>query len=637
MSPLLIDIAARLLAVGLLVLLVLALRRPVARFFGARAAYALWLLPAVRLIMPDLPALPVLVPGLAPQTLRAETMGVVMHAGSINAHGETAAVADAGSGAGETARLLTGGPVGDIDIGTILTQLAILGALGWLAGVVGLLAARIVAEMRGRRVWRARTHDAAPALRALASDVARATGVRGAVALRQADHACGPLVTGLVRPLIVLPADFETRFSAAQQHFALTHEYLHVARGDLRMAALAELIRVLLWPLPWAKAGLRAFRADQEAACDASVIAITRADPAAYGETLLKAARPYPTALPALTLDHALKERIITMRPRNRLKGGAVAVTLIGLAGLGISGSYAEADDKAKARAEEIARIDAQLAAETARLEARRAQLAAARAGDDAALEGLRAQAPQIERRVVIGGPMPRPPMPPLPPGVAPKPGAPNVLIFGGDGNSVRLSGEDGMVLLSDPMDGLQGRLDALDALDFDIPEFPEIGEPTVTVVELRTKDGQVLKVDDLEVVLPERLAEIEAQAGRIEQRVKEMKIEQRVEAALGKDFEARVEANAAAIKALQQDCLVHQSRSKATTILRRDVAGAGAQKLLCFSGGREALRSTAIQKFVADARGLTDDERERFEDAREGVSYSFQFSTAASEAPPAR
>ena len=42
---------------GALMALVLLLRRPVARCFGAQAAYALWLLPALRFVMPPL-ALP---------------------------------------------------------------------------------------------------------------------------------------------------------------------------------------------------------------------------------------------------------------------------------------------------------------------------------------------------------------------------------------------------------------------------------------------------------------------------------------------------------------------------------------------------------------------------------------------------
>ena len=39
---------------GALIVAVLALRRPVSRHFGARAAYALWALPFLRLILPPI-------------------------------------------------------------------------------------------------------------------------------------------------------------------------------------------------------------------------------------------------------------------------------------------------------------------------------------------------------------------------------------------------------------------------------------------------------------------------------------------------------------------------------------------------------------------------------------------------------
>ena len=44
-----------LVATSLLMAAVLLLRAPVARLFGARAAFALWLAPAVRLLLPPLP------------------------------------------------------------------------------------------------------------------------------------------------------------------------------------------------------------------------------------------------------------------------------------------------------------------------------------------------------------------------------------------------------------------------------------------------------------------------------------------------------------------------------------------------------------------------------------------------------
>ena len=47
-------LADTLIVTGLLILAVLLLRRPVARLFGAQTAYALWLLPLLRLILPPL-------------------------------------------------------------------------------------------------------------------------------------------------------------------------------------------------------------------------------------------------------------------------------------------------------------------------------------------------------------------------------------------------------------------------------------------------------------------------------------------------------------------------------------------------------------------------------------------------------
>ena len=44
-----------LVASTLLMLVVLAVREPVSRHFGPRIAYALWLLPALRMVLPPLP------------------------------------------------------------------------------------------------------------------------------------------------------------------------------------------------------------------------------------------------------------------------------------------------------------------------------------------------------------------------------------------------------------------------------------------------------------------------------------------------------------------------------------------------------------------------------------------------------
>ncbi|MGD3580303.1 M56 family metallopeptidase, partial [Xanthomonas citri pv. citri] len=42
-----------------------------------------------------------------------------------------------------------------------------------------------------------------------------------------------PVSVGLWRPRIVLPMDFDTRYSAAERTLILAHERLHLRRGDL--------------------------------------------------------------------------------------------------------------------------------------------------------------------------------------------------------------------------------------------------------------------------------------------------------------------------------------------------------------------------------------------------------------------
>src|SRR5688572_25961129 len=77
MSGWLIDTV---LYTGLLIGLVLALRRPVGRFFGPQLAYALWALPFLRLLLPPIVLPASLAPEPTPATRAAETMPAAIEA-----------------------------------------------------------------------------------------------------------------------------------------------------------------------------------------------------------------------------------------------------------------------------------------------------------------------------------------------------------------------------------------------------------------------------------------------------------------------------------------------------------------------------------------------------------------------------
>jgi beta-lactamase regulating signal transducer with metallopeptidase domain len=107
--------------------------------------------------------------------------------------------------------------------------------------------------------------------------------------LRQADAVAGlPAAIGLLRPIIVVPSDFEQRYSDEQQALMRTHEREHIARGDLALNAIVALLRCVYWFNPLLHYAVRHYRHDQELSCDQRVIRRHPQARRAYGEAMLK-------------------------------------------------------------------------------------------------------------------------------------------------------------------------------------------------------------------------------------------------------------------------------------------------------------------------------------------------------------
>jgi len=148
----------------------------------------------------------------------------------------------------------------------------------------------------------------------------------------------GPLALGLLDRRIVVPADFETRYSPGERALALDHEAIHHRRGDIWWNHLGLLILAVNWFNPVAWLAFRAFRADQELACDARVTALASSEARHdYACALIKSASR-PGLIAACPLNHAdqLKRRLKMMKnhevSRGRMLAGAAAIaTLAGL------------------------------------------------------------------------------------------------------------------------------------------------------------------------------------------------------------------------------------------------------------------------------------------------------------------
>ena len=288
-------------AVSLLILAIVALRGPVARAFGARAAYALWAAPLIRAVMPPLPALSLPAPA-GPVSLAPVRMMLIQSPAS------------------------SGWTLGD----------AIVAA--WLGGAALFLAYHIIRHHRFIASALGQGH--ALAIAGIPYDIVASAAVEG------------PVATGLVHPLILVPLDFSKRFDAEQQRLALLHEQLHHRHGDLWASAAALIVTGLLWFNPVAHLALRAFRRDMEAACDARVIASSGAEAAPlYAETILRcAARPIPRSLCALTTIDELKGRLTMLKSNPnalRRSAGLVLAASLTVGGLALSGpAFAGDPDK---------------------------------------------------------------------------------------------------------------------------------------------------------------------------------------------------------------------------------------------------------------------------------------------------
>jgi len=147
----------------------------------------------------------------------------------------------------------------------------------------------------------------------------------------------GPAVVGALRPRIVTPADFETRFGPDERRVILAHEEAHLRAGDARVNAVAAALSCACWFNPLVHLAVRLMRQDQELACDAAVLGRFPQARRLYAEVLLKtqlAAQPLPFGChwpPAAA--HPLKERIVMLKaplpaPGRRMAGIAVVAAV---------------------------------------------------------------------------------------------------------------------------------------------------------------------------------------------------------------------------------------------------------------------------------------------------------------------
>jgi bla regulator protein BlaR1 len=159
----------------------------------------------------------------------------------------------------------------------------------WLVGTCLVLAAGAVGYIRNMRHIRLNATAPDRALQAAIEEAANKVGLNRAPRTLISPAVASPAVTGLVRPVLLLPARFPEGFSAMESRLILLHEFTHLKRFDLPLNWLLCVLQAMHWfnPLLWF--AFARMRADREASCDARVLSLEATDRRSeYGGALLK-------------------------------------------------------------------------------------------------------------------------------------------------------------------------------------------------------------------------------------------------------------------------------------------------------------------------------------------------------------
>jgi beta-lactamase regulating signal transducer with metallopeptidase domain len=146
------------------------------------------------------------------------------------------------------------------------------------------------------------------------NECARRLALRRGVRLVVTSEPVGPAVFGFLRPVVVLPHSLVTRRPQIQLAPILSHELIHIRRGD-PLAAVIQLFAQCLWwfhPLVW-WANREASR-ERERSCDEEVLAELQLDPGVYGQCLLDILRMKQALRPVLAFPGVRAVDVTTRR-----------------------------------------------------------------------------------------------------------------------------------------------------------------------------------------------------------------------------------------------------------------------------------------------------------------------------------
>ena len=212
------------------------------------------------------------------------TTSVETETTDISNGGESAAISNSASGR----NLTTSATQFSLSISTDVSRTIVI---TWLSIAILLIVRLLVNVSRTAMVWcrRSQTPLIAELPDRRIAAVFEAIGESIAnVPIRMSDAVMVPVVVGLLRPTIVLPAEV-AQWPDGQLRLVLQHELAHVRRQDIFWNCFVSAVNSIIWFQPLAWIVQRRLRDDQEFACDDAVL-LQGNEPSEYAAMLVNVA-----------------------------------------------------------------------------------------------------------------------------------------------------------------------------------------------------------------------------------------------------------------------------------------------------------------------------------------------------------
>ncbi|WAW95483.1 M56 family metallopeptidase [Xanthomonas citri pv. malvacearum] len=209
----------------------------------------------------------------------------------------------------------------------------------WAAGVLVLAAGTARAYLRSRALVRAAQPCNDKALVQALQMAAEAHGLSRPPALRLSAQIDSPQLIGPWHPVLLLPAARLPHMADDDLDMALTHELIHLRRGDLWWGLLPALAQHLFFFHPLVHLAVREYAIAREAACDAAVVAGHRHCRHDYVRLLLQlgvAPRPRGGVASASPSFISLKRRLSMLQDTHAFPRLAAAMILAAVAVCGV-------------------------------------------------------------------------------------------------------------------------------------------------------------------------------------------------------------------------------------------------------------------------------------------------------------